>query len=64
MKQPVVDSEACIGCGVCAHLCPGVFEIVDEISRVKDPGACASCDCQEAIDTCPVDAISWRDTGA
>jgi ferredoxin len=59
MKQPVVDEEACIGCGVCADICPDVFEIVDEISQVKDADACSSCDCQRAIDTCPVDAIAW-----
>ena len=59
MNQLIVDPNVCIGCGVCAHLCPSVFEVIDEVSRVKDSGACAFCDCQKAIDTCPVDAISW-----
>lgn len=62
VPRPVVDRDACIGCEMCVEVCPGVFEMdEDDISSVKDPHACDECDCQEAIDVCPVEAISWDD---
>ena len=61
MKKPVVDEDLCIGCGHCTELCPRVFELEDEKSRVIGPEQCAGCNCQEAIDTCPVQAISWSE---
>jgi len=60
-KRLVVNEDLCIGCGHCAELCPKVFELEDEKSRVIGPDQCASCNCQEAIDTCPVQAISWSE---
>lgn len=57
MIIPTVDSELCIGCGVCEELCPDVFEVVDEQSIVIGPENCDSCDCEEAVVSCPVDAI-------
>jgi len=61
-KRPVVDYEACIGCGHCAEVCPLVFELGDdEKSSVIGPDRCGACNCQEAIDTCPVQAISWSE---
>jgi len=60
-QKVVVDQSKCIGCGLCASTCSDVFEL-DESgkSKVKDDADCekAGC-CQEAVDNCPAEAISW-----
>jgi ferredoxin len=62
MKIPVVDYEICIGCGSCPEICPEVFELRgDEKAWVIGPEKCDTCNCQEAIDICPVQAISWSE---
>ena len=52
-----IDKTKCIGCGVCQSICPEVFEIDDDgkvkVINQKD----FSC-IKEAIESCPVDAIS------
>ena len=53
-----VNKETCIGCGACAAVCEEVFEMKDDKAHVK-AGVDTSKPCvKEAIEGCPVDAIS------
>lgn len=53
-----VNRDDCIGCGVCAQICPDVFELDEDAGKAKvirpDGAECA----QEAADSCPVGCIS------
>jgi ferredoxin len=57
MPKPKVNEELCIGCGTCETLCPKVFKLEDGKSKVISED-CEDCDCQGAVDSCPVGAIS------
>lgn len=56
-----VDRDACIGCELCANICPEVFQMDDESiaivivdvipSEVEDTA-------KEAEESCPTDAIT------
>ena len=56
-KKARVDSDACIGCGLCVGTCPAAFEFNDEGKAVAiAEGEDAEID--DAIANCPVQAIS------
>jgi len=60
MKKPVVDLELCIGCESCVELCPEVFEVRDDVKAyVIGEDKCDGCDCEEAVNICPTEAISF-----
>jgi ferredoxin len=59
MKNPEVDQDLCTGCETCVSLCPDVFEMQGDHAFAAHTENCGTCDCQEAIDTCPVEAIKW-----
>lgn len=57
--QATVDKELCSGCGLCAETCPDVFEMTDDIAKVKVntiPANAEAC-CKEAAEGCPAEAI-------
>jgi len=59
MAKPVVDDATCEGCGSCVELCPEVFQLGDDgKAHVVGPDKCSTCNCQEAADLCPVQAIA------
>ncbi len=51
-----INSEKCVGCGLCVSICPEVFEIdskgKSKVKKQKD-SPCV----KEAIESCPVQAI-------
>lgn len=55
-----VDKDTCTGCGLCVDTCPDVFEMDGNTAKVKvdtvPSGNEASC--REAMEHCPVEAIS------
>jgi len=59
MANLTVDKDLCVGCGLCSQVCSDVFEMTaDDKAGVID-GADLSADCvQDAIDQCPVAAIT------
>lgn len=61
--KAIVDKDTCIGCGLCCGVCPEVFRMDDEDKAEAFAPAEESnkSQVQEAIDDCPVEAISWED---
>lgn len=70
MRKAYVDKDICIGCSVCSETCPSVFKVKEDSTYANDfksftddiveqePIADAV---QQAIDSCPVQCISWRE---
>jgi ferredoxin len=57
MAKIAIDSSLCTGCGLCASICPDVFEVGDD-NIAKVIGSAADADINEAVSSCPVEAIS------
>jgi len=57
--KAIVDADTCTGCELCVDTCPDVFVMQGDVAGVKaDPvPADAEGACQEAADSCPVEAI-------
>ena len=58
MGVPVVNYQECVGCGSCVEICPEVFELRDDKAWVIGYDKCNTCNCQEAVNLCPTEAIT------
>ncbi|MGD9519289.1 MAG: ferredoxin [Armatimonadota bacterium] len=60
-KAPVFDQDTCTGCGLCEQIAPNTFRLGDDgIAEVVDAQGDDEDTIQEAIDSCPVEALSWQ----
>ncbi len=62
-RRVYVDEDVCIGCGTCEGICPEVFRLNEEkaVSEVIKPDGGPEDLIRDAIDSCPAQAISWRE---
>ncbi len=60
-RKPIIDQDICIGCELCVGTAPDVFRMTDRnVAEVSDPFGAPEEVIQEAIDSCPVNCISWE----
>ncbi len=57
--QATVNQDLCIGCGICVNMCPGCFEMKDDMKSYVIEGSDCSTEgcCEQAAGSCPVQAI-------
>ena len=54
-----LEQEKCIGCGMCAAVCPhGVFKVDERKAQVVDLDACI--ECGACAGNCPVEALQVK----
>ena len=60
MKKVIVDQNTCIGCGTCVALASKSFKLDENgKSQPLDPAGDDEKTIQNAVDSCPVNAIKW-----
>jgi ferredoxin len=55
-----INKNKCIGCGICANICPEGIEIVNGKAEIKDEKAICL---KDAANACPQNAISIGEEG-
>jgi ferredoxin len=61
-KVPVVNKSLCTSCGLCTEIAPNTLKLdKDDLAEVYNPTGDPEDVIQEAIDSCPIEAISWKE---
>ena len=62
MKRLSVDRDECVGCCRCVDFAPAIFDMEDGLAKVvRQPDESESADANNAIESCPTEAISWEE---
>ncbi|HOS98227.1 MAG TPA: ferredoxin [Deltaproteobacteria bacterium] len=58
-----LNEEDCIGCGMCQDICPEVFRLNEDrnVAEVIRPEGGPEDLIDEAIESCPVECIHWKE---
>ena len=57
MSHPVLETDECVGCGICVDVCPQeVLAIIDGVVAVENEEACIACG--ECVEECPMGVIT------
>ncbi len=60
-KTPYIDPDLCTGCELCTETAPEAFEMAGDVATVRDTTDWSEDTVQDAIENCPVEAITWRE---
>ena len=57
--KATVNKDLCLGCGICADICPEVFQMENDkaVAKVDKVPSGAESACRDAAEQCPVEAI-------
>lgn len=55
-----INIDDCIGCAVCSHLCPEVFEIDETVGKAKVKQQSEDRAVKDTAEACPVGAIIFK----
>lgn len=60
-RKVKIDEDLCTACEECVKICSAVFEMGDDVARVRVDGVASEYEelVQEAIDSCKAKAIFW-----